>query len=58
MKELMMSPYPITEEVLKEEIGIEKPGHRFRIMGKLLHDANMTDLSVFEKPGCEICVIL
>ena len=32
----MSSPQPITEEVLRTEVGVTKPGHRMRLLGRLL----------------------
>ena len=44
--ELMMlqmeSKNPLTDEILKEEIGIDKIGHRSRIINKLIDDAKNT----------------
>ena len=44
--ELMMlqmeSKSPITDEILKDEIGIDKIGHRSRIINKLIEDAKST----------------
>ena len=44
--ELMMlqmeSKNPLTDEILKEEIGIDKIGHRSRIINKLINDAKNT----------------
>ncbi|CAG9327368.1 unnamed protein product [Blepharisma stoltei] len=34
-KKLMFSRYPITDEVLKNEVGIDKRGYRYRILGKI-----------------------
>ena len=58
IREMMLSPYPITEEVLRDDIQIDKPGHRFRILGKLLFDTKRTDISVYKEPVCESCLIL
>ena len=38
----MESKNPITDEILKDEIGIEKIGHRSRIINKLNEDAKST----------------
>jgi ankyrin repeat protein len=35
----MLSRYPITDEILLNEIGVNKPGHRNRILGKLKEEA-------------------
>ena len=44
--ELMMlqmeTKNPLTDEILKEEIGIDKIGHRSRIINKLNEDAKST----------------
>ncbi len=37
----MESKNPITEEILKDEIGIDKIGHRSRIINKLNEDAKV-----------------
>ncbi|CAG9327764.1 unnamed protein product [Blepharisma stoltei] len=37
---LMNSRWPITDEILKNEIKISKPGHRHRILSKLKDDSN------------------
>ena len=38
----MESKNPLTDEILKEEIGIDKIGHRSRIVNKLIDDAKNT----------------
>ena len=38
----MESKNPLTDEILKEEIGIDKIGHRSRIINKLIDDAKNT----------------
>lgn len=37
---LMNSNFPITDEVLHYDIGIEKPGYRHRILAKLQEDCD------------------
>ena len=40
---LMHSKYPVTDSVLREAVGVEKVGHRHRIMCKLKEDAQHFD---------------
>ena len=39
LREHMWSTYCIDDEVLKTEVGVDKPGHRVRILGKLHSEA-------------------
>ena len=55
----MCSRYPFTDEILKEDVGIMKMGHRERVLGKLSEDlkVNIRDKLV-EGSGpvsCELC---
>lgn len=36
LREHMLSQYVITDEVLKHDVEVAKPGHRVRVLGKLL----------------------
>lgn len=58
IREQMVSPYPITEETLKTEVKLNKPGHRLRILGKLLDEARLSDLSIYSTPNCAVCALL
>lgn len=65
---LMHSEYPITDDVLKFEIGIDKLGHRHRILAKLREEANIKRHirnrsgihmeSTTKLPACEFCIIM
>ena len=37
----MLSRYPITDEILLQEVKVSKPGHRNRILGKLKEEAKL-----------------
>ena len=52
MRALMHSEYAISEEVLRTEVGVEKPGHRYRILAKLLAEAGPSQ--VFEGNTCSL----
>lgn len=65
---LMNSSYPITEDVLKNDIKIDKLGYRHRILTKLKEDSNpqrhrkfQTNLQIdktSQNSACEFCVII
>ncbi|CAG9331969.1 unnamed protein product [Blepharisma stoltei] len=64
---LMNSNYPITEYVLEHEIGIEKLGHRQRILAKLKEESGSikrlrTNFMNFERENngtaCEFCEVM
>ena len=63
----MLSRYPITEEILHNDIKILKPGHRNRILGKLKEEVkDITDrtekslkIENFSKQSsCDACLII
>lgn len=54
MKELMESQDPITDSVLKYEIGIDKPGYRIRILGRLMNEVRKETIS---QSGCGLCSV-
>lgn len=63
----MLSRYPITDEILLNDIGVSKPGHRNRILGKLKEEAkNITDRtdnsiqieSASKQTSCDTCIII
>ena len=63
----MMSRYPITEEILMEDVGVLKPGHRNRILGKLKEEVkNIMDRSEYsiniesisKQTSCDTCVVV
>ena len=58
LRDLMHSPYPVTEEILLTEIGIDKPGHRVRILGKLLDDVRFTEPWTHGPAPCGQCHLL
>ena len=58
IRDLMASPYPLTEAVLTEEVGIHKPGHRYRILGKLLDDAPQQAYRPKIPAQCEACLLI
>jgi Ankyrin repeats (3 copies)/SAM domain (Sterile alpha motif)/Ankyrin repeats (many copies) len=62
----MISRYPITDEILMNDIGILKPGHRNRILGKLKEEAkSLLDKSenylqienLSKQTSCDACLI-
>lgn len=62
----MESKYPITEEILLHEIGVVKPGHRTRLLGKLKEEMKsplgktetyLNIESVSTQSSCEPCSI-
>lgn len=63
---LMNSNYPVTDDVLKSEVKIDKLGYRHRILAKLKQDANFKtnhrhDLSIEKESksvACEKCFIM
>lgn len=61
----MFSRYPITEEILTNDVQIQKPGHRNRILGKLKEEAkNIIEKNetiqietISKQTSCDTCVI-
>lgn len=58
LTEHMASDYPITDQVLWTEIGIVKPGHRVRILGKLMEATQGNKGPPQIRPGCNECLLL
>ena len=62
----MFSRYPITEEILMNDLSVSKPGHRNRILGKLKEEVkNILDKSepiqiesISKQTSCDTCVII
>jgi len=67
---LMKSSYPVDDQVLKEEVGVEKIGYRHRILAKLKEDSsfrfnhkrNLSQSDIIDKEvnqtACELCQIM
>ena len=55
LRDHMWSRYPISDEVLLTEVGVVKPGHRVRILGKLQAEASRVRAPVGEELSCHTC---